>query len=344
MTSSPLPLFLPWIVLSCAVIGSTIAQNPILANANLGNLVLQNQQLQQARQVQQLQQLQAAGDEFGSYPRNGRLVNELEHNEKSLAELEYDQSNLQAKIAKSKTELAHHNSIVETLEEKQRMEIGRLQGKIQNMKRYIANMEVSKEELRQKLLVAAEKSIYGDQQLVEKVAELQQKNQLLLEHNRQLVAKIHQLVNSGLGAPPQIGGVFRHPMDLNGDGLVDVNELGLSAGATEAQLRLQAALNGAGSLVDVDGDGLADLSLPSLLSPSASQILLEQQAAAAAAASAADFSAAQVIGSSPSLEYLLHHRNRHLRHKLVKSQYGALKSLGLLPGYYNNYEAGLLEV
>jgi predicted RNase H-like nuclease (RuvC/YqgF family) len=210
LASAPLPpLFAPWILIGYGLLMTTsaFAQIPVaVPHPNLVGAIVQNQQQQQqaavANQIvqnQQLQQLQnqqavtnqivanherqqqvlAVGNEFGAYPHLGHLVNELDQNEKSLAALEYDQSSLQAKIAKSKAELARHNSIVETLEERQRFEIGALQGKIKGMKRYIANLEVSKEELRQKLLAANQKAIYGDSQLVAKAEELRGKNQLL---------------------------------------------------------------------------------------------------------------------------------------------------------------------
>jgi hypothetical protein len=223
---------------------------PVIPQSNLASQIVQNQQIQQIQnqqavgaalvqdqQRQQLQQQQvlSVGNEFGAYPHLGHLVNELDQNEKSLANLEYDQSKLQSKIAKSKAELARHNSIVESLEERQRFEIGALQGKIRGLKRYIANLEVSKEELRQKLLAANQKAIYGDSQLVAKVEELRGKNQLLKNHNNRLVAKIQQFI--------AVGG--RHPLDLNADGLVDSSELALAAGAIPHPL-------------DLDGNGVLD--------------------------------------------------------------------------------------
>ena len=94
--------------------------------------------------------------------------------------MEVDQSQLQAKISKSKVELARRHNIVQSLEERQRLEIGRLHNQISALQRHISALEASNEEMRQKLQHLTEQAIYGDGNSFEK---FQTEHRIITEHS-----------------------------------------------------------------------------------------------------------------------------------------------------------------
>ncbi|KAI1723385.1 hypothetical protein DdX_03543 [Ditylenchus destructor] len=83
-----------------------------------------------------------------NYPALEKLLSELQHNEENIKNLEVDQSQLQAKISKSKVELARRHNIVQSLEERQRLQIGDLHNQISALQRHISTLEDSNEEMR----------------------------------------------------------------------------------------------------------------------------------------------------------------------------------------------------
>ncbi|KAI1707443.1 hypothetical protein Ddc_14844 [Ditylenchus destructor] len=129
-----------------------------------------------------------------NYPALEKLLNELQHNENNLKSLEVDQSQLQAKISRSKVEMARRHNIVQSLEERQRLEIGRLHNQISALQRHIAALEETNEEMRQKLQQLTEQAIYGDGNIVYQVEHLRDQNEALRQRNRQLQLIVRELL------------------------------------------------------------------------------------------------------------------------------------------------------
>uniref|UniRef100_A0A915EIR0 Uncharacterized protein n=1 Tax=Ditylenchus dipsaci TaxID=166011 RepID=A0A915EIR0_9BILA len=125
------------------------------------------------------------------YPALEKLVDELDHNEKNLKVLESQQSKLQSKISRSKVEYAKHSNIVQTLEERQTLEIGALRNQLLALQEHIARLEQSNEEMRQKLLAASEQSVYGNEKLVAQNGQLKARNRALARQNQVLKRKLN---------------------------------------------------------------------------------------------------------------------------------------------------------
>uniref|UniRef100_A0A915EFG5 Uncharacterized protein n=1 Tax=Ditylenchus dipsaci TaxID=166011 RepID=A0A915EFG5_9BILA len=109
----------------------------------------------------------------------------------NLKVLESQQSKLQSKISRSKVEYAKHSNIVQTLEERQTLEIGALRNQLLALQEHIARLEQSNEEMRQKLLAASEQSVYGNEKLVAQNGQLKARNRALARQNQVLKRKLN---------------------------------------------------------------------------------------------------------------------------------------------------------